>query len=82
MKDFQFFRTCDARKLSQLISVLIADVDSLNEEDRTICHRVTGVCVPREMYILMHWWPREETLHMALTMLLDDPADHRVTITI
>jgi replicative superfamily II helicase len=106
----QFFRTCDAEEFSQLTSGVIADgrlpkefLDSLKEEDRTICHRacmicwsVTGsVCVPREMQLRVILAERHgfdalvasgtgsgKTLPMALTMLLDDPAHHRVTITI
>jgi replicative superfamily II helicase len=106
----QFFRTCNTNELSQLISAVIADgrlpnefLDSLNDEDRTICHRAcmicwsvtASACVPREMQLRVILAERHgfdalvasgtgsgKTLPMALTMLLDNPADHRVTITI
>jgi hypothetical protein len=106
----QFFRTCDPNELSQLISNVITDgripnrfLNSLNDEDRTICHRACmicwsvtgGACVPREMQLRVIIAERHgfdtlvasgtgsgKTLPMALTILLDDPADHQITITI
>ena len=106
----QFFRTCDSNELSRLILTVIPDgclpkefLDSLNNEDKTICHRACmicwsvtdGACVPREMQLRVILAERQgmdalvasgtgsgKTLPMALTMLLDDPADHRITIMI
>ena len=106
----QFFRACDSNELSQLISTVITDgrfpnrfLNSLNDEDRTICHRAymicwsvtDGACVPREMQLRVILAERHgfdtlvasgtgsgKTLPMALTILLDDPSDNQITITI
>lgn len=106
----QHFRTCSPGEISQLISMEIPQdrlpiqyLESLSEEDRTVCFRASMICwavtgramVPREMQlrtVLADFHGRDaliaagtgsgKTLPIALCILLDNPANNFITLTI
>ena len=86
----------DSRLPKEFLDSLSNEDQTICKRACMICWSVTdGVCVPREMQLRVILAGRHgldalvasgtgsgKTLPMALTMLLDDPADHRITITI
>jgi hypothetical protein len=97
----QHFRTCSPGEISQLVSKEIPQdrlpiqyLESLSDEDRTVCFRASIICwaitgraiVPREFQLrtalIAAGMGSGKTLPIALCILLDNPADNFITLTI